>query len=60
MTEFFILNKVSGDMKFRKVTRIHYKETIRNLDKDGHPIRVGTEYHDGMPVKKLTVLERRP
>ncbi len=57
MTRFFVRNqREDGDNTFRLVSRKVYKVTARKNSEQGLSIRTGTEYVDGVPIKKLTLL----
>ena len=59
MTLFYVKNERIEDNDFYAVTRKMYKLTARKNSEQGLPFRTGVEYVDGVPVKKLTLLEKK-
>jgi hypothetical protein len=61
MTKFFVKDERNDeDPKFKYVSRKVYKLTARKNSEQGLPIRTGVEYHDGVPIKMLTLLRKTP
>lgn len=58
MTRFYVKNERMEDTEFHAVSRKTYKLTAKKNSEQGLPFRTGTEYVDGIPVKKITLLRK--
>lgn len=55
MTDFYMRDLRNGG-ELRRTNRKTYRRAARLHDESGQPLRVGTEYRNGVPVKKLTLM----